>query len=100
MTQLICNEMTCVHHDGDGCMLDEVELSTEYTDLPSCPDVDHDPEKVRERKRAMELEWATAPQRKALREVGRESGLMPDPSLVKPSRHIFREAGLAPRDPE
>lgn len=29
MTTLSCKAVKCIHHDGEGCMLDEVELVIE-----------------------------------------------------------------------
>lgn len=98
MTYLLCGEMTCIHHDGDGCMLEEVELTTEHVNIPACSDFEEDAEKVREHRRRQELEGMPIQKRRVLRELGLESGLRPDPSLIMPSVHAFREAGLIPRD--
>lgn len=27
MTEAVCGALGCIHHDGEGCMLDEVELA-------------------------------------------------------------------------
>lgn len=30
MSCVLCNRTTCIHHDGDGCTLEEVELGVKH----------------------------------------------------------------------
>ena len=44
MTYVLCCETECVHHDGDGCTLEEIDLTGSRTLVPYCADWKQDEE--------------------------------------------------------